>query len=162
MTQSWFNNGNDTSYSAYSTQTMCCAYGIRAIPDELCGSCAVESKVLYAKCFAFICVQTRISRSLGETIWILSEIKTREFRFVLAGLDLFSENAGVCFQIIFNLFLESRTFLASPHACIQALSSGKTNNAIDHYLSLYIAIGHYLCNKCNNCIMASIPYPPYL
>ena len=42
------------------------------------------------------------------------------------------------------------------------LSSGKTNNAIDHYLSLYIAIGHYLCNKCNNCIMASIPYPPHL
>ena len=28
----------------------------------------------------------------------------------------------------------------------------KTNNAIDHYL----------CNKCNNHIMASIPYPPYL
>ena len=41
-------------------------------------------------------------------------------------------------------------------------ASGKTNNAIDHYLSLYIAIGHYLCNKCNNHIMASIPYPPYL
>ena len=41
-------------------------------------------------------------------------------------------------------------------------TSGKTNNAIDHYLSLYIAIGHYLCNTCNNRIMASIPYPPYL
>ena len=33
-------------------------------------------------------------------------------------------------------------------------TSGKTNNAIDHYLSLYIAIGHYLCNKCTNRIMA--------
>ena len=41
-------------------------------------------------------------------------------------------------------------------------ASGKTNNAIDHYLSLYIAVGHYLCNNCNNHIMASIPYPFYL
>ena len=43
--------------------------------------------------------------------------------------------------------------------CLGGTPSGKTNNAIDHYLSLYIAIGHYLCN---NHIMASIPYPPYL
>ena len=51
------------------------------------------------------------------------------------------------------------TWQGGRHCCP---TSGKTNNAIDHYLSLYIAIGHYLCNKCNNCIMASIPYPPYL
>ena len=37
---------------------MCCAYGIRAIPDELRGSHAAESEVLHAKCFAFICVRT--------------------------------------------------------------------------------------------------------
>ena len=56
---------------------------------------------------------------------------------------------------------ESRD-IGSQLCLSECSSSGKTNNAIDHYLSLYIAIGHYLCNKCNNRIMASIPYPPYL
>ena len=39
----------------------------------------------------------RISRSLGETIQILSEIKTRDFGFVFGELDLFSEKVVICF-----------------------------------------------------------------
>jgi len=59
----------------------------------------------------------RISRSLGETIQILSEIKTRDFGFVFGELDLFSEKVVICFRIICNLFLENRTFPpALPHA----------------------------------------------
>ena len=58
----------------------------------------------------------RISRSLGETIQILSEIKTRDFGFVFGELDLFSEKVVICFRIICNLFLENQTFPpALPH-----------------------------------------------
>ena len=56
LTQSWFNDGHLILHILHTTT--CCAYGIQAIPDELCRSCAIESEVLYAKYFAFICVQT--------------------------------------------------------------------------------------------------------
>ena len=84
-------------------------------------------------------------------------LETKEPKSVMAGIRRRGQ-----WDIIGNRGDEQELEVQVKKDMVVDSASGKTNNAIDHYILLYIAIGHYLCNKCNNHIMASIPYPPYL